>query len=88
MDIKDKLTQEDKQQIADLTLECQVLANVLKAHDAILKQKVNEILARNGLSPGLYHLKFNPGQDLWEAELKEGGLILPNRETRRAINRN
>lgn len=85
MDIKDKLTEQDKQQIANLSLECQVLNNLLKQHNAILGQKANEILAKNGLSPQTYALKFNPSQDLWEAVLKEGALIVPNRETRRSM---
>lgn len=85
MDIKDKLTPEEKQQIGGLAIECQVLNNLLQERKAILDNKAKEILARNGLSPQLYNLKFNPGQDLWEAELKGGALIVPNRETRRAI---
>ena len=87
MDIKDKLTQEDKQQLANLAVECGVLNNLLNERKATMNNKAAEILAKNGLSPELYVLKFNPGQDLWEAELKEGALLLPNRETRRAIER-
>ncbi len=87
MDIKDKLTEQDKQQLGCLALECQVLSNLLKERQVAIENKAKEILAKNGLSPELYALKFNPNQDLWEADLKEGALIVPNRETRRAIER-
>ena len=87
MDIKDKLTEEDKQQLANLSLECQVLNNLFKERRAILENKGKEILAKNGLSPQTYALKFNPVQDLWEAVLKEGALIIPNQQTGRIIGR-
>lgn len=86
MDIKDKISPEDKQQIGSLAIECQVLNNLLQQKNAIFQEKGKEILAKNGLSPERYALKFNPSQDLWEAELKQGALILPNREMRRARN--
>lgn len=88
MDIKDKISPEDKQQIGNLVTECQVLNHLLKQQDAILTNKVQEVLAKVGCSPTLYNLKFNVSQDLWQAKLKEGALILPNRETRRGIKRN
>ena len=87
MDIKDKLTLEDKQQMAGLTLECQVLSNLLKQRNAMFQDKIKEILTKLNLSPELYGLKFNQGQDLWEAVLLEGALIVPNRETRRELER-
>jgi len=85
MDIKDKLTPEEKQQIGGLVVECQVLNNLLQERSSILESKAKEILAKNGLSPQLYNLIFNPSQDLWEAKLKEEALVIPNRETRRAV---
>lgn len=88
MDIRDKVSPEDKGQVVNLILECQVLNKLLKEHQTILENKAKEILARNGLSPQSYDLKCNPSQDLWQAELKEGALILPNREERRALKRN
>lgn len=87
MDIKDKLTEQDKQRISGLIIESQVLNNLLKERNAALKNKADEILTRIGLSPQLYSMKFNPSQDLWEAVLKEGALTIPNREQRRALER-
>jgi hypothetical protein len=84
MDIKDKLTEQDKQILGSLALECELLDNLLKERQTIMQNKAKEILAKNGLSPTLYGLTFNPSQGLWEANLKEGALIVPNRETRRA----
>ncbi len=87
MDIKDKVSPEDKQQMRSLALECQLLANLLNERNAMAENKAQEILAKNALSPQTYNLKFNLKKDLWEAILKEGALIIPNRETRRAIER-
>ena len=87
MDIKDKLTPEEKQQIGGLAIECQVLNNLLQERKGILESKAKEILAKNGLSPQTYNLIFNPGQNLWRAELKEAALILPTQEVRRAIDK-
>ena len=85
MDIKNKLTEQDKQELGNLALECQVLNNILKEHQAAIENKAKEVLARQGLSPQLYALRFNPNENVWEAELKEGALIIPNRVARRAM---
>jgi hypothetical protein len=84
MDIKDKVSPEDKQQMIGLIMECQMLTNLLRERNALAENKANEILAKNALSPNTYALSVNPKQDSWEANLKEGALVLPNRETRRA----
>ena len=80
MDIKDKLTEQDKAQLQGISLECQVLNNLLKERQAILENKAQEVLAKAGLSPKMYGLRFNPSKDTWEAELKEGAIILPGQE--------
>lgn len=87
MDIKDKLTEQDKQQLQGLALECQVLNNLLGERRAILQSKAEEILARLDLSPKLYNMKFNPGKNLWEAELKAGAIVLPNQGVKQNIER-
>lgn len=78
MSIKLEVREEDKAQMANLMTECQVLRNLLKERQAALENKAREILTTNALSPELYALKFNLGQNLWEAELKQGGLVLPH----------
>ena len=88
MDIKEKLTTLEKQQLATLTVECQVLEHLHKEWIAKLQEIGRTILARLNLSPDLYGLRYNLNEDLWQAELKQGALIIPpNRETRRAIER-
>ncbi len=84
MDIKEKVSPEDKQQMISLAMESQMLNNLLRERNAMAEDKAKEILAKIGLSPELYGLGFNPQEDSWEATLKAGALILPNRETRRA----
>ena len=85
MDIKDKITPEDKQQLSNLGLECQVLGQLCNERQAIMGKKADEILASIGLSPKTYALKFNPAKDLWEAVLKESALVVPGQETRGVI---
>lgn len=80
MNIKVEVKKEDKVQMADLVTECQVLSNLLKERQATFVSKAEEILTTNALSPKLYLLKFNIGQDVWEAEPKQGGIVLPNHE--------
>ena len=88
MDIKDKLTDQQKQEIQDLIIECQVLENLLKKHRVSLLEKVNQAIKMLGLSPKLYNLKVNPEQNIWVAELKADSLVLPNKETRQGIQLN
>lgn len=85
MDIKDKVSPEDKAQLAMLALETEVLNNIFQQHKAMTDQKAGQVLAKAGCSPDLYSLTFSPDQDVWEAELKEGALVLPNREARRSM---
>ena len=72
------VTPEQKAQMAHLFTECQVLQNLLRRSETALKQKAKDILTANGLSTELYNLTFNLGKDLWEAQLKEDVLTLPN----------
>lgn len=83
MSIKLQVTEQDKKQMANLSMECQVLNNLLVERRAALQNKVGEILTTNALSPKLYVLKFNPGKDLWEAELKVGVIAVPTQEMKR-----
>lgn len=85
MDIKEKLTDQQKQEIHNLIIETQVLENLLKERRERLHEKGNQIMSLIGLSPKMYNLKLNPGQNIWEAELKPDVLVVPNRETRRAL---
>ena len=84
MDIREKLTVQQKQEIHNLIIETQVLENLLKERRATLQERGKLALALAGLSPKIYDLKLNPKQGIWEAELKADALILPGLETRRA----
>ena len=78
MGIKIEVAKEQKNQMASLFTECQVLSNLLTERRAAFEDKAKEILTTNALSPKLYALKFNLAQDLWEAQLKQGSIVLPN----------
>lgn len=79
MSIQLKVTDQDKAQMANLSMETQVLNNLLIERRTALELKAQEILNSNALSPKMYSIKFNPGKDLWEAELKQGQIIVPSK---------
>ena len=82
MGIKVEVTKQFKSQMANLVTECQVLNNLLTERRAALDNKAKEILTTNAMSTNLYGLKFNLAQDLWEAQLKQGKIILPSEEVK------
>ena len=88
MDIKDKITTEEKQRLCDAGLEVQVLQNLLKEHTAKFQREGEQILSRLGLSPKIYRLVFNPGMDAWKAELVTGAIVIPGRNAAQAKNIN
>ncbi len=87
MDISDKVKQDDKVKVANLTLECQVLQNILNEHKADLQAIMGRVLRENTNNPTLYGIKAMAGK--WEMFLKEGSLAMPapqlNRAERRAL---
>ena len=87
MDIKEKLTAQEKQRMGNLALECQVLNNLAKQQSAVLQETAKQIFVRLGMSPETYFLKFNAPEDVWNAELRQDALIIPNREMRRKVER-
>ena len=64
--------------------ECQVLNSILQERNARLQEKGKEVLSKCGLAPTLYSLAFDVEKDAWEARVKTEGLIIPNRQQRRA----
>ena len=85
MDIKDKLSVEHKAVLKNLAIEVNVLQKLMTEHRAVLEQVGKEILTDIGLSTAIYNLAFNPGKDLWEANLKEDALVVPNPPLRKAM---
>lgn len=91
MDIKEKVTIEQKNQMRNLMIEISVLDNLLKERKAMLQETGVEIITKAGLSPKTYNLRFNSGKDIWDAELKDElkpRLVLPGQETRPAMKAN
>ena len=80
MDIKNKISKEDKALLSNLGVEIRVLESLLGERRSIMGAKANEILASNGLSPEAFGLNFNPGLDRWEAVLKNDALVIPGQE--------
>lgn len=75
MSIKLNVTDEDKRRVSNLSIEVQVLNNLLAERRAMMDKKVGDILDANSLSPRLYALAFS--EDKWEAVLKPGSIAIP-----------
>lgn len=70
MDVAGKIKPEDKGNLANLIIECQVLENLLKERRAAFQQKVGEVCHYLTDNPKLYVLEMNPGKNTWELKLK------------------
>lgn len=77
MSIKLKVTDEQKNHMANFDIEARVLDNMLKERKVLMDKEAVEILTTNGLDHKLYAMRFSPGQDLWEAILKPGAIAVP-----------
>jgi len=83
MDIKDKLTEQEKAGFENLRVEAMVLQQLLnekRQQSAILLKAVLEKL---GYNPMTYGLEFNAGQDRWDVKLRPDALVIPSRQDRR-----
>lgn len=84
MDISGKVKQEDKAKIANLSIECQVLQNLLNERKADVQAILGRVLRDNTTNPALYDLRVQDGK--WELVLKASTLVTPpllNRAERR-----
>ncbi len=90
MDIKDKLTQQEKQELGGLALQIEVLKTITGQKQQTLQNRAKELLAKAGFPPERYLLRFDVSHDEWEATLRENALVVPgqpNRAARRALGR-
>lgn len=83
MDVKDKLTMEEKAAFENLRVELMVLNNVVEQKKAVLRAHLADVLQRLGYNPQTYGLNFNAAKDEWEIKLRPDALALPNRQQRR-----
>jgi len=78
MDIRDKLTLQEKQRFEKLRVETLVLQNLLKERQQVGTEYFKSVLWRIGLNPMLYNgLEFNVGEDKWELKLNPNSLVAP-----------
>lgn len=88
IDIKDKLTDEDKGTFESLKLEILVLENLVKERRVILTSHLETCMLKAGFNPKQYGLNFNFKEDKWQVQLRPDALALPgqNRAQRRQAN--
>ncbi len=77
MDIKEKLTNKEKEGLASVGLELNVLKAVASQKEAQLRMMVGQLLDRLGIDKQRYFLSFNPGENVWEVKLKDGVIVKP-----------
>jgi len=75
--MKLNVSDEHKKHMANLSIEAQVLNNLLQQRKAMLEEVGRNILTTNGCSPKLYALSFSAAKDEWEAILKPNALTVP-----------
>jgi len=83
MDIKDKLTQQEKAGFENLRLENMVIEHLLNEKKQQTMVLLTTVLQKLNYDPKLYGLEFNAGQDKWEVKLRPDALVIPNRQERR-----
>ena len=77
IDIKDKLTAQEKQAFENLRVETQVLQNLLNERRGFAQQFLEDILQKLGYNTMLYGFEFNFGQNKWEIQLRPDAIVLP-----------
>jgi len=87
MDIKEKLTQQDKAVFENLRVEVLVLEHLLQEKKALSAQHLAQVFQRLGIDTKLYGLEFNAAQDKWEARLRPDALVIPGAIPEKMINR-
>ena len=83
-----EVTKEQKNQIAMLTTERQLIAKLLNERQKLLELQVIEVLKANNLDARVYNISFNLQKDTWEAQLRPGVLSLPNQPKKKIIKTN
>lgn len=80
MDIKDKLTQQEKQAIENLRIEALVLQSLFTERQQIAEKLLGDTFIKLGINGKLYGLTFNFAKDMWEVALRQDVLALPNQQ--------
>jgi len=76
VNVAEKIKPEIKQQIANLSVEVQVLEALLKERQSILQNMGNQLIKQLTDNPALYVLEMNPGKNVWELKLKPS-IVIP-----------
>lgn len=87
IDIKDKLTVQEKQAFEGLRIETTVLENLLNERHKIMMELLTITFRKLGYDVKLYGLEFNASQDRWEIKLRPDALVMPgmNRDQRHQL---
>lgn len=82
MDIKDKLTLQEKQAFENLRVEMLVLQNLLNEKRGQAELLLKATFQRLNYSPLLNGLEFNAALDKWEVKLRPDAIALPSIQQR------
>jgi len=87
MDVKEKLTQQEKATFENTRVEIMVLEHLLAEKKQQIALYLKTVLEKLGYNPQLYGLEYNANQDKWEIKLRPDALAMPgqmpNRQERR-----
>lgn len=83
IDIKDKITDQEKAGFENLRVEVMVLEQLLQEKKNQQKWLLTNVFQKLNYNPNLYALEFNAGKDKWNVKLIPGVLDMPNRQERR-----
>ena len=77
IDIKEKLTKEEKGMFENLRIEMLVLSHLAEEKKRQTVLLLTQVLTKLGYNPQLYGLEFNAAQDSWEVKLRPDAIALP-----------
>jgi len=71
INISDKLTNEEKVLLGNLSRQVKVLESLLQEKKMIFNKVAGDIMKKATKNPELYNFYFSPGKDIWELQLKK-----------------
>jgi len=77
VDVKERITQKEKDQINELLIENSVLEQIVKKKKTELHTTMLGVLHKLGYDEKMYVLMVNPAKDMWEVKLADGVLVKP-----------
>lgn len=77
MDVKEKLSNEEKQAFENLRIESLVLQKLAGEKGMQAQGLFKQVMERLGYNPAMYGLEFNFVQDSWQIKLRPDAIVVP-----------